>query len=89
MKGPIALVKSVLLFRAHSYGRVRNLFVQAGPICNFTSRLLRVQNLLYILSLSYLMCRNDIVFSMGVAPGKFQKQSLYSCAAKIWIYTEQ
>lgn len=58
-------------------------------ICNFTSRLRCLENLLYKLSLSYLMCRNDIVFSMEVAPGKFQKQSPSSCAAKSWVYIEQ
>lgn len=35
------------------------------------------------------MCRNDIVFSLEVAPGKFQKQSLSSCALKLWVYIEQ
>ena len=35
------------------------------------------------------MCRNCIVFSIQVAPGKFQKQSPSSCAAKLWVYIEQ
>ena len=63
IKGLIIFIKWALMCRGHSYGRVGNLFFQAGPICNFTLQLSCLENQLYKWNLPYLMCHNEILYS--------------------------